>query len=70
VTQIGKQPPRHRFILNPYPEERFAFCPECNGRTEPRKFRHFSLNTTTTSRDSTSLLPGRGFCLTSLEDFG
>jgi hypothetical protein len=38
VTQIDKQPRRHRFILNPYPEERFAFCPKCDGPTEQRKF--------------------------------
>ena len=38
MTRIGKQPPRHRFILNPYPGERFASCPECGGPTEARKF--------------------------------
>jgi len=38
MTQIGKQSPHHRFILNPYSEERFAFCPECDRPTEQRKF--------------------------------
>jgi SEC-C motif len=37
MTRIGKKPPRHRFILNPYPEERFALCPECDRPTEQRK---------------------------------
>lgn len=38
MTRLGKQPPRHRFILNPYPDERFDVCPECDGPTEQRKF--------------------------------
>ncbi len=38
MTPIGKKPRRHRFILNPYAEERFDDCPECDGRTEERKF--------------------------------
>jgi hypothetical protein len=38
VTQTEKRPTRHRFILNPYPEERFASCPKCDGLTEQRKF--------------------------------
>jgi len=38
VTQLGKQPPRHRFALNPYPEEQFTSCPGCYGLTEQRKF--------------------------------
>ena len=38
MIRIGKQSPRHRFILNPYSWERFASCPECGGRTEARKF--------------------------------
>ncbi len=38
MTQFDKQPTRHRFILNPYPEERFASCPKCVGLTEQRKF--------------------------------
>ena len=36
MTRIGKQPPRYHFLLNPYPEERFVFCPECDGPTESR----------------------------------
>lgn len=38
MTRIGKQMPRHRFILNPYAEERFAVCPKCDRPTEQRKF--------------------------------
>ena len=38
VNQIGKQPTRYRFILNPYSDERFASCPKCHGMTEQRKF--------------------------------
>ena len=38
VTQPNNRPRRHRFILNPYSEERFAFCPDCDGPTEQRKF--------------------------------
>jgi hypothetical protein len=37
MTRLGKQPPRYRFILNPYTHERFAFCAECDGPTEQRK---------------------------------
>ena len=38
MTQSDRQPTRHRFILNPYAEERFASCPKCLRLTEPRKF--------------------------------
>jgi SEC-C motif len=38
MTQLGNRPPRHRFALNPYPEELFASCPRCDGLTEQRKF--------------------------------
>jgi hypothetical protein len=38
MVRIGKQSPRHRFILNPYSGERFASCPECHLPTEERKF--------------------------------
>lgn len=38
MNQIGKQPTRHCFILNPYSDERFASCPKCHGLTEQRKF--------------------------------
>jgi hypothetical protein len=27
VTQLGKQPPRYRFFLNPYEDMRFTRCP-------------------------------------------
>jgi Flp pilus assembly protein TadD len=37
-TPIGKQPPRYRFFLNPYRDERFTTCPRCNLKTRPRKF--------------------------------
>ena len=26
--RFGKLPPRYRFILNPYPDQRFSSCPE------------------------------------------
>ncbi len=38
MTQTEKRPTRYRFILNPYPEERSASCPKCDGLTEQRKF--------------------------------
>src|SRR5947209_4298416 len=38
MVRIGKQSPRHRFILNPHSGERFASCPECHHPTEERKF--------------------------------
>jgi hypothetical protein len=38
VNQTGKQPTRHRFILNPYSAEPFGSCPTCEGSTEQRKF--------------------------------
>jgi hypothetical protein len=38
VTRLDEQPRRHRFILNPYSEERFAFCPRCDRATKQRKF--------------------------------
>jgi len=37
MTRLGKQPPRYRFILNPYADERFTSCPECDRPTEERK---------------------------------
>jgi hypothetical protein len=37
VSHLGKQPPRHRFILNPYADIRLTTCPRCNGRTLLRK---------------------------------
>ena len=35
--RLGKQPPRHRFFLNPYPDVRFTVCPRCSGKTRLRK---------------------------------
>ena len=34
MKRLGTQPPRYRFILNPYPEARFALCPKCDRPTE------------------------------------
>ena len=33
----GKQPPRHKFFLNPYQDVRFTVCPRCSGKTRLRK---------------------------------
>ena len=38
MNRLGHQTPRHRFILNPYAQERFASCPQCDNPTEERKF--------------------------------
>ena len=37
MTQLGKQPPRYRFFLNPYEDMRFTRCPQCEGKTKLRK---------------------------------
>ena len=37
VPRLGKQPPRYRFLLNPFRDRRFAICPNCEGRTLLRK---------------------------------
>lgn len=37
MEQLGKLPPRFRFILNPYSDARFSSCPMCQGRTHLRK---------------------------------
>lgn len=37
APRLGKQPPRHRFFLNPYPDSRFTACPKCYGKTKLRK---------------------------------
>src|SRR5215813_4141782 len=37
MTQLGKQPPRYRFFLNPYQDVRFTKCPQCGGKTLQRK---------------------------------
>lgn len=36
-VRFGKQPPRYRFILNPYSDVRFTRCPRCEGKTKQRK---------------------------------
>jgi hypothetical protein len=35
--RLGKQPPRYRFLLNPFRDRRFAICPNCDRRTLLRK---------------------------------
>lgn len=35
--RLGKQPPRYRFLLNPFRNRRFAICPNCDQRTLLRK---------------------------------
>lgn len=37
LKRLGKQPPRYRFFLNPYPDVRFTTCPQCGGKTKQRK---------------------------------
>ena len=37
TTQLGKQPPRYRFFLNPYQDVRFTSCPQCGNKTRQRK---------------------------------
>ncbi len=37
TTQLGKQPPRYRFFLNPYQDMRFTKCPQCDSKTLQRK---------------------------------
>jgi hypothetical protein len=37
MTQLGKQPPRYRFFLNPYEDVRFTRCPQCDSKTLQRK---------------------------------
>jgi hypothetical protein len=36
--QLGKQPPRYEFFLNPYKDTRLTTCPQCKIKTRPRKF--------------------------------
>ena len=36
--RFGNLPPRYRFILNPYPDQRFSSCPDCRKLTKWRKF--------------------------------
>jgi ribosomal protein S27AE len=35
--QLGKQPPRYTFFLNPYTDARFTKCPKCGGKMAQRK---------------------------------
>ena len=35
--QFGEQPPRYRFVLNPYPDTRLSRCPCCEQKTGQRK---------------------------------
>ena len=37
TIQIGKQPPRYRFFLNPYEDMRFTRCPQCDNKMHQRK---------------------------------
>src|SRR5712692_356278 len=37
IPQLGKQPPRYRFFLNPYQDARFSKCPQCANKTGQRK---------------------------------
>jgi hypothetical protein len=37
MVHLGKRPPRYRFILNPYEDQRFTSCPRCRGKTRQRK---------------------------------
>lgn len=37
LPRLGKLPPRHRFILNPYADKRFTTCPTCGGPMRLRK---------------------------------
>ena len=41
VPHIGKLPPKHIFVLNPYTDVRFTRCPMCEERTRLRKFALF-----------------------------
>lgn len=35
--QFGKQPPKHGFVINPYPDMRFTSCPMCERKTRQWK---------------------------------
>src|SRR5579864_4987919 len=37
MTQLGKQPPRYRFFLNPYEDMRFTRCPQCDSKMHQQK---------------------------------
>ena len=36
-SRFGELPPRYRFILNPYPDERLSSCPSCGQKSRQRK---------------------------------
>jgi hypothetical protein len=36
-SQFGELPPRHSFMLNPYPDQRISRCPLCENKTGQRK---------------------------------
>jgi len=35
--RLGKRPPKHNFVLNPYVDVRFSRCPKCEAKTKVRK---------------------------------
>jgi len=37
MAQLGKQPSRYRFFLNPYEDVRFTNCPQCRNKMHQRK---------------------------------
>ncbi len=37
MPQFGKLPPKHGFVLNPYPDMRITNCPMCESKTGQRK---------------------------------
>ena len=37
MAQLGKQPARYSFFLNPYQDARFTSCPRCRAKTRIRK---------------------------------
>lgn len=40
-SRLGRLPPEHIFILNPYTDARFTRCPMCEEKTKLRKFALF-----------------------------
>lgn len=39
--RLGKLPPKHKFVLNPYVDVRFSTCPNCERPTKLRKLPFF-----------------------------
>ncbi len=37
LPRLGKLPPKHTFFLNPYQDDRFTRCPECDRPMKNRK---------------------------------